>query len=80
MAHEAMQESPSGRQSEVGAHGEARGIDVAASIAAIEVGAPTPVLTTALSERLSSQGSADFGDRVQSAMRKQFGGHDEKAK
>ena len=50
------------------------------SIAAIDVGVPTPVLTTALFERFSSQGSADFGDRVQSAMRKQFGGHDEKAK
>ena len=50
------------------------------SIAAIDVGVPTPVLTTALFERFSSQGSADFGDRVQSAMRKQFGGHDEEAK
>ncbi len=48
------------------------------SIAAIEEGVPTPVLTTALFSRFASRGNADFGDRVLSAMRKQFGGHDEK--
>ena len=48
------------------------------SIAAIEEGVPTPVLTTALYSRFASRGNADFGDRVLSAMRKQFGGHDEK--
>ena len=48
------------------------------SIAAIEEGVPTPVLTSALYSRFSSRGNADFGDRVLSAMRKQFGGHDEK--
>jgi 6-phosphogluconate dehydrogenase (decarboxylating) len=31
-------------------------------------------------ERFSSRGGADFADRVLSAMRKQFGGHDEKKK
>ena len=48
------------------------------SIAAIETGAPAPVLTTALFERFSSRGEADFADRLLSAMRKQFGGHAEK--
>jgi 6-phosphogluconate dehydrogenase len=48
------------------------------SVAAIEEGVPAPVLTQALYERFSSRGLADFGDRVLSAMRKQFGGHVEK--
>jgi 6-phosphogluconate dehydrogenase len=37
------------------------------------------VLTAALYSRFASRGNADFGDRVLSAMRKQFGGHDEKS-
>jgi 6-phosphogluconate dehydrogenase len=45
------------------------------SIAAIDVDAPAPVLTTALYERFSSRGEADFADRVLSAMRFGFGGH-----
>jgi len=49
------------------------------SIAAIEEGVPAPVLTTALYERFSSRDLGDFGDKVLSAMRKQFGGHDEKS-
>jgi 6-phosphogluconate dehydrogenase len=48
------------------------------SIAAIEEGVPAPVLTTALYERFASRDLGDFGDKVLSAMRKQFGGHDEK--
>jgi 6-phosphogluconate dehydrogenase len=48
--------------------------------AAIDESVPAPVLTTALYERFSSRGEADFADRVMSAMRKQFGGHDEKRK
>ncbi|MGA8745579.1 MAG: decarboxylating 6-phosphogluconate dehydrogenase [Solirubrobacterales bacterium] len=48
------------------------------SIAAIDEGVPTPVLTTALYERFSSRDLDDFADKVLSAMRKQFGGHDEK--
>ena len=48
------------------------------AIAAIDEGVPAPVLTTALQERFYSRGLGDFGDRVLSAMRKQFGGHDEK--
>ena len=49
------------------------------SIAAIEEGVPTPVLTTALYSRFASRGLDDFASRLLSAMRKQFGGHDEKA-
>ena len=45
---------------------------------AIEEGIPAPVLSAALFARFSSQGSATYGDKVLSAMRKQFGGHDEK--
>jgi len=48
------------------------------SLAAIDVGAPAPLLTTALYDRFSSRGEADYADKVLSAMRKQFGGHDEK--
>jgi 6-phosphogluconate dehydrogenase len=72
----AMQESPdladfSGRVSD---SGEGRWT----SIAAIDEGVPAPVLTAALYERFYSRGLGDFGDRVLSAMRKQFGGHIEK--
>ena len=49
------------------------------SIAAIEEGVPAPVLTEALYSRFDSQGMADFAYKVQSAQRKEFGGHDEKA-
>jgi len=48
------------------------------SIAAIDEGVPAPVLTTALYERFASRNLDDFADKVLSAMRKQFGGHDEK--
>ena len=48
------------------------------SIAAIDEGVPAPVLTSALYSRFDSQGNAMFANKVQSAMRKQFGGHDEK--
>jgi 6-phosphogluconate dehydrogenase len=48
------------------------------SIAAIEEGVPTPVLTTALHERFYSRDLGDFGDKVLSAMRMQFGGHKER--
>jgi 6-phosphogluconate dehydrogenase len=49
------------------------------SIAAIDEGVPTPVLTAALYSRFGSRGLDDFADRTLSAMRKQFGGHAEKA-
>jgi 6-phosphogluconate dehydrogenase len=48
------------------------------SIAAIEEGVPAPVLSTALYERFSSRDLDDYADKVLSAMRKQFGGHEEK--
>ena len=72
----AMQESPdladfAGRVSD---SGEGRWT----SIAAIDEGVPAPVLTAALYERFASRGNDDFADKVLSAMRKQFGGHDEK--
>jgi 6-phosphogluconate dehydrogenase len=71
-----MQESPdladfAGRVSD---SGEGRWT----SIAAIDEGVPAPVLTTALYERFASRGLDDFAGKVLSAMRKQFGGHDEK--
>ena len=46
--------------------------------AAIDEAVPAPVLTTALYERFSSRGEADFQNRLLSAMRFQFGGHVEK--
>ena len=47
--------------------------------AAIDEAVPVPVLTTALYERFSSRGEADFQDKLLSAMRLQFGGHLEKS-
>jgi 6-phosphogluconate dehydrogenase len=46
--------------------------------AGIDEGVPTPVLSSALYERFSSRGDADFANQVLSAMRHQFGGHQEK--
>jgi 6-phosphogluconate dehydrogenase len=72
----ALRESPdlAGFAGRVSDSGEGRWT----SIAAIEEGVPAPVLTAALYERFSSRGLGDFGDRVLSAMRRQFGGHEEK--
>ncbi len=72
----ALQESPdlaefSGRVSD---SGEGRWT----SIAAIDEGVPSPVLTSALYSRFASRNLDDFANKVLSAMRKQFGGHDEK--
>jgi 6-phosphogluconate dehydrogenase len=71
-----LQESPdlanfSGRVSD---SGEGRWT----SIAAIEEGVPIPVLTGSLYSRFSSRQLDLFADKALSAMRKQFGGHDEK--
>jgi 6-phosphogluconate dehydrogenase len=46
--------------------------------AAIDEGVPAHVLSSALYERFSSRGQADFADKMLSAMRYQFGGHIEK--
>jgi 6-phosphogluconate dehydrogenase len=72
----ALQESPdlADFEGRVSDSGEGRWT----SIAAIEEGVPSPVLTTALYSRFASRGLDDFADKVLSAMRKQFGGHEEK--
>jgi 6-phosphogluconate dehydrogenase len=46
--------------------------------AAINESVPAPVLSAALYERFSSRGEDDFAEKVLSALRYQFGGHDEK--
>jgi len=46
--------------------------------AAIDESVPVPVLSAALFERFSSRGEAEFADKLLSALRFQFGGHEEK--
>ncbi len=46
--------------------------------AAIDEGVPAPVLAAALFDRFASRRAAEFADRVMSAMRYEFGGHQEK--
>jgi len=46
--------------------------------AAIDESVPAPILSTAIGERFASRGEADFADRIISAMRFEFGGHEEK--
>ncbi|HSE52522.1 MAG TPA: decarboxylating 6-phosphogluconate dehydrogenase [Gemmatimonadales bacterium] len=46
--------------------------------AAIDESVPAPVLSAALYQRFSSRGEADFADKLLSALRHQFGGHQEK--
>jgi 6-phosphogluconate dehydrogenase len=46
--------------------------------AALDEGVPAHVLSSALYERFSSRGEADFADKLLSAMRYEFGGHLEK--
>ncbi len=48
------------------------------TLAAVDEGVPAPVISAALFGRFESRGDADYADRILSAMRKQFGGHDEK--
>jgi 6-phosphogluconate dehydrogenase len=47
--------------------------------AAIDEAVPAPVLSAALYERFSSRGQDDFAEKLLSALRFQFGGHQEKA-
>lgn len=47
-------------------------------LAAIDEGVPSPVLSSALFERFASRDNDEFANKLMSAMRKQFGGHDEK--
>jgi 6-phosphogluconate dehydrogenase len=49
------------------------------SVAAIDEGVPTPILTTALYARFGSRRNDEFADKLLSAMRQGFGGHAEKA-
>jgi 6-phosphogluconate dehydrogenase len=46
--------------------------------AAVDAGVPVPVISAALFGRFQSRGNGDYADRVLSAMRRQFGGHEEK--
>ena len=48
------------------------------ALAAVDEGVPAPVLSAALFARFASRGNSGYADRLLSAMRKQFGGHDEK--
>jgi 6-phosphogluconate dehydrogenase len=73
---EALLESPTldGFSGRVSDSGEGRWT----SMAAIEEGVPAPVLTTALYSRFASRGLDDYANRILSAMRKGFGGHEER--
>ena len=51
----------------------------ALATSAIGESVPAPVHSAALYERFSSRGEGDFADKVLSALRYQFGGHEEKA-
>ena len=75
LAAQALHQSPdlSGFAGRVSDSGEGRWT----SIAAIDVSAPAPVLTSALYARFSSRHEADFANKVLSAMRLGFGGHAE---
>jgi 6-phosphogluconate dehydrogenase len=46
---------------------------------AVEAGVPVPVLSAALYERFTSRGEGDFAAKLLSALRYEFGGHEEKA-
>ncbi len=72
----ALQESPTldGFSGRVSDSGEGRWT----VSAAIDEGVPAPVIATALFDRFTSQSQGDYGNKLLSAMRKQFGGHDEK--
>ncbi|MEU4093315.1 phosphogluconate dehydrogenase (NAD(+)-dependent, decarboxylating) [Streptomyces sp. NPDC026673] len=47
--------------------------------AAIDESVPAPVISASLAERYASRGLGEFGDKVLSAMRGEFGGHAEKS-
>ena len=74
---EALVQSPdlAGYQGRVSDSGEGRWT----VLAAVDEGVPAHILSSALYERFSSRGEADYADRLLSAMRQQFGGHLEKA-
>jgi len=47
-------------------------------LAAVESGTPVPTIADALFSRFASRDNAEFGNKVLSAMRSEFGGHKEK--
>jgi 6-phosphogluconate dehydrogenase len=47
-------------------------------MAAIDESAPVPVISAALYARFSSRGEDDFADKLLSALRYEFGGHEER--
>lgn len=47
-------------------------------LAAVDEGVPAPVITTSLYERFESRDLGEFTGKILSAMRSEFGGHDEK--
>jgi 6-phosphogluconate dehydrogenase len=48
--------------------------------AAVDVGVPAHVLTASLYQRFASRSEGEFASQVLSAMRFEFGGHEEKSK
>ena len=46
--------------------------------AAVDEAVPAPVLSAALYQRFSSRGESDYADKILSAMRAAFGGHQER--
>jgi 6-phosphogluconate dehydrogenase len=46
--------------------------------AAIDESVPAPILSTAIGERFTSRGEADYANRLLAALRFQFGGHEER--
>ncbi|MEO8107867.1 MAG: phosphogluconate dehydrogenase (NAD(+)-dependent, decarboxylating) [Actinomycetes bacterium] len=75
LAADALHKDPdlSGLSGRVSDSGEGRWT----ALAAIDEGVPAPVLTAALFSRFSSRGGDDLSNRVLSAMRREFGGHQE---
>lgn len=72
---QALQENPSleDYSTEVADNGEGRWT----LQAAIETGVPAPVLSASLFSRFASRGNDSYSNRVLSAMRQKFGGHNE---
>jgi len=75
---QALQENPSlsDYSTEVADNGEGRWT----LQAAIETEVPAPVLSASLFSRFASRGNDDYSNRVLSAMRHKFGGHNESPK
>jgi 6-phosphogluconate dehydrogenase len=76
LAAQALLESPdlAGYAGQVSDSGEGRWT----LLAAIDESIPAPVLSAALYERYSSRGRAEFADKLLSALRREFGGHEER--